>query len=203
MTECTQHLPCPEPKPALTQQARSSLKGIWVTWKNWAWWISLPVVLILAIAIKYQVTINMTPSLPITWAVIERGNLTLKHGDLVAFRWTGQGPIPQGLELIKRVTGMPGDTVHRNTNCQAATDQADLYSMCMDVRTSSGQLLGSFPVKKYTRQGAPLQAGAFEGVIPAEFVFVSGDHPDSLDSRYALTGLIGSSQMLGRSVWAH
>jgi conjugal transfer pilin signal peptidase TrbI len=36
------------------------------------------------------------------------------------------------------------------------------------------------------------------GAIPPGHYFVSADHPDSLDSRYALTGWVADNQILGK-----
>lgn len=38
------------------------------------------------------------------------------------------------------------------------------------------------------------------GVIPKGHYFVSADHPDSLDSRYALKGWVADDQVLGQAM---
>lgn len=52
--------------------------------------------------------------------------------------------------------------------------------------------------KEYSKSGVPLKPG-LAGVIPNGHYFVSADHPDSLDSRYALTGWITDDQIIGQA----
>lgn len=181
---------------------RQALRNAWVSWKSWAWWLTIPVVAILCFAIRWQLTFNMTPSLDIHLAVIERGNHGFNHGSLVAFGWIGGPPIPNGLEVVKRVVGLPGDQVQPLNGCAATESTPYLYDGCIRISSAQGQELAVLPVKRYRRDGhTPLKRIPFEGRIPAEHYFVMGDHPDSLDSRYANTGLVTTSQTLGKAVW--
>jgi conjugal transfer pilin signal peptidase TrbI len=52
--------------------------------------------------------------------------------------------------------------------------------------------------KPLYRQPTPLALGSI-GVIPEGHYYVSGTHPDSLDSRYALAGWIPRSALIGRA----
>ena len=53
-------------------------------------------------------------------------------------------------------------------------------------------------VKVTSRTGMPLEAGP-TGVIPPDHFYVQAPHPDSLDSRYGLTGWISKAQIIGRA----
>jgi conjugal transfer pilin signal peptidase TrbI len=52
--------------------------------------------------------------------------------------------------------------------------------------------------KALSRQGKPLEPGP-TGILPAGRYYVRAPHPDSLDSRYRLTGWISESQIIGRA----
>lgn len=157
-------------------------------------WPSLFIALLIALwSIKYTLAINMTPSLPIHVAVIERGTWPTQVGELLAYRSTGYGPLPKGLVLIKRVVGMPGDSV-RCDPVVSTTIQCEVV-----VRASTG-LETRRPVRKFSRQARPLQAGP-TGTIPDMHYHVAGDHEHSFDSRYALMGWIRADQVVGKVVW--
>ena len=127
----------------------------------------------------YALGLNATHSLPGTLYLIERGALP-QRGEHVAFRWAGGGPYPAGVTFIKVLAGQPGDTVTRD----GAT-----FSV-------AGTALGQ--TKPTSRRGEPLEPGP-TGTLPKGRYFVFAPHPDSLDSRYALTGWIASEQIIGRA----
>ena len=127
----------------------------------------------------YRLGLNATESLPQRLFLIERGEQP-HQGDFVAFRWQGGGTYPAGSTFIKIVAGVPGDVVTR-----------------VDGRYFvNGQSVGR--AKSVSRQGILLQPGP-TGTVPAGFYYVRAPHPDSLDSRYALTGWVSKSQIIGRA----
>lgn len=128
---------------------------------------------------RFTLGINTTHSLPQRLFLIERDTLPAK-GDLVAFRWSGGGPYPRGATFIKRIAGAPGDAV---------------------TRIDGEYFVNCFPVgraKTVSRTGDPLQGGP-TGTLPPGHYYVQAPHPDSLDSRYALTGWVSRSQIIGRA----
>jgi conjugal transfer pilin signal peptidase TrbI len=127
----------------------------------------------------YALGLNATHSLPGTLYLIERGALP-QRGEHVAFRWAGGGPYPAGVTFIKVLAGQPGDTVTRDGATFIVT----------------GTPLGQ--AKPASRRGEPLEPGP-TGTLPEGRYFVYAPHPDSLDSRYALTGWIAREQFLGRA----
>ena len=127
----------------------------------------------------YALGLNATHSLPGTIFLIERGTIP-QRGEHVAFRWAGGGPYPIGVTFIKVLAGQPSDTVTRD----GAT--------FMVAGTAIGQ------AKQLRRRGEPLQPGP-TGTLPEGSYFVFAPHPDSLDSRYALTGWISREQIIGRA----
>ena len=127
----------------------------------------------------YALGLNATHSLPGTLYLIERG-APPQHGEYVAFRWASGGPYPAGVTFIKVLAGQPGDTVARH----GATFVV------------AGAALGQ--AKPTSRRGEPLEPGP-TGTLPEGRYFVYAPHPDSLDSRYALTGWIAREQIIGRA----
>lgn len=128
---------------------------------------------------RYKLGINSTTSLPQQLFLIQRGEQPVR-GDHVAFRWLGGGPYPAGATFIKIVAGVPGDVV---------------------TRLDEHYFVNGLPVgqaKPVSRQGNALEPGP-TGTVPEGFYYVRAPHPDSLDSRYALTGWVSQAQILGRA----
>jgi conjugal transfer pilin signal peptidase TrbI len=98
----------------------------------------------------------------------------------VAFRWPGGGPYPAGVTFVKIIAGMAGDAVTRADR--------EFFVNGMPV----GQ------AKTTSRMGLPLEPGP-TGILPAGRYYVQAPHPDSLDSRYRLTGWISDAQIIGRA----
>ena len=133
---------------------------------------------------RYQLALNCTDSLPQTLFLIDKKAQGLSRGDFVAFRWVNGGPIPNGIIVIKEIRGTSGDEVsHRQQN--------DRLTFSINRET-----LGT--IKPLSQKGDPLTPG-FVGAIPEKHFFAFAPHPDSLDSRYALTGLIRHDQIVGRA----
>ncbi|WOP18410.1 signal peptidase I [Raineyella sp. LH-20] len=137
---------------------------------------------------------SMEHTLDVGDRVIAQKVVPVHRGDVVVFRdsagWLGpepvvkRGPVGHALELvgvlpdtsqnylIKRVIGMPGDTVaccdavgHLTVNGQSVDEQAYLY------RTESGEQVLPSDIR-------------FRVVVPAGRIFVMGDHRNaSADSR--------------------
>lgn len=128
---------------------------------------------------QFSVGLNASASLPHRVFLIHKGELPAR-GQYVAFRWTGGGPYPAGATFVKTLAGTPGDTVTRIGR--------DFFV--------NGEFVGT--AKTQARSGVVLDAGP-TGVIPPGRYYVRAPHPDSLDSRYLLTGWIAPSQIIGRA----
>jgi len=117
-----------------------------------------------------SVVINGTTSLPHNGYFMLRWPLLITSGSYVAFEAPDVvGERFQAYSFVKRVVGVPGDTVQVSGN-QVCVNE--------DCRTLQESLLekGIEPIAAMT-----LKAGQY---------LVFGDAPDSLDSRYALIGAI-------------
>lgn len=123
--------------------------------------------------------LNASPSLPVNLFLIHKGTAPMQE-QYVAFRWPGGGPHPAGTTFVKLIAGMPGDVVTRIDR--------DFFI--------NGTHVGR--AKPFSRQGGSLEPGP-TGTLPAGHYYVRAPHPDSLDSRYRLTGWVTQSQIIGRA----
>lgn len=153
--------------------------------RRYSLWIGLFLGLIICLTSRYQLALNVTHSLPQTLFLIEKKNHTVTRGDYMAFRWVKAGPIPNGIVVIKEVVGVAGDSVHHRQKKDG---------LWVEINGKTISL-----IKPFARNGAVLVPGA-TGVIPEKHYFVHAPHPDSLDSRYALTGFVSHAQMVGRAI---
>lgn len=155
---------------------RSHLERLTRSW-------SLPCALVIAAAVLFQqhfmFGLNASPSLPVNLFLIHKGTAPAQ-GQYVAFRWAGGGPHPAGTTFVKLIAGSPGDVVTRIDR--------DFFI--------NGTQVGR--AKPFSRQGVPLEPGP-TGTLPAGHYYVRAPHPDSLDSRYRLTGWVSQSQIIGRA----
>ncbi len=127
----------------------------------------------------FTVALNVTESLPNRFFLIHRGEQPCR-GDYVAFRWLGGGPYPAGVTFIKQIAGLSGDVV-----TQVERD----YFV-------NGQPMGH--AKPLSQKGSTLELGP-TGTLPDAAYYVRAPHPDSLDSRYRLTGWVSQAQIIGRA----
>jgi len=145
------------------------------------WSIAYLVVALAAIFFKmhFAFGLNSSESLPDRVFLIHKGELPAR-GQYVAFRWAGGGPYSAGVTFVKIAAGVPGDAVTRVGR--------DFFV--------NGDLVGT--AKTQSRSGAPLDLGS-TGELPPGRYYVRASHPDSLDSRYRLTGWVAENQILGRA----
>lgn len=157
----------------LSQDVSASI----MRWK-WAWIVG--VTALLGFSHWFTLGINASQSLPDKAYLISKQDKDLKRGDYMSFRWHGGGPYKPGVSFTKIVKGVPGDVVtikDRDVYINGA------YVSTAKPRATTGQLLELGPV----------------GVIPPGHYYVHATNPDSLDSRYAITGWIAADQVLGKA----
>ena len=128
---------------------------------------------------RFALGLNATPSLPHHLFLIQKGTLPVR-GELVAFRWPGGGPYRPGVTFIKRVAGVPGDIV--------TSIERDFYVNGIAAGTA----------KRSAHANLALELGP-TGTLPPGHYYVHAPHPDSLDSRYAMTGWISQDRIIGRA----
>jgi len=144
-------------------------------------WIISTVVLVLYLAAKHWLWVNVTPSLPYRLVWLEYGAQP-QRGDLMVFRFSGE-PLPgmgyvDGVPFFKRVAGLPGDRIE----------------VVERVVSVAGVRVGY--AKPHTREGQRLDPIA-AGVVPEGYLFGQADSDDSFDSRYAQSGLVPMTRVVG------
>jgi conjugal transfer pilin signal peptidase TrbI len=136
----------------------------------------------------FKLGINASSSLPGHVYIVIKGDKNIHRGDYAAFTWNGGGPYPAGLTFLKVVRGMPGDRVF--------TRGREFFIQPSD--SVLPQAVGIAKPKSLT--GKPLEVGR-TGVIPEGRYYVFAPSPDSLDSRYALTGWVRHEDIVGRAIF--
>lgn len=130
----------------------------------------------------WEITENLTTSLDgHIYAYKKTGaEFDYRRGEIIAYRWHGGATYPPDTVFIKHIRGVPGDIVH---------------VVGRDVWIN-GTYVGR--AKPYSRAGVPLTPIA-GGIIPEGQYFVATASADSLDSRYALSGNVPETAILGRA----
>ena len=127
----------------------------------------------------FTVTLNMSHSLPGTLYVIHKGS-GFQRDDLTAYRWHGGAGYPRGAIFIKQVAGLPGDTVRRVDRAFWVNDRA----------------IGV--AKPTSKAGRPLVPATVGVIAPGDYFMVTPS-ADSLDSRYAVSGNIPLTDIIGKA----
>jgi conjugal transfer pilin signal peptidase TrbI len=161
------------------------------------WWqYTLPLAVIIVLQLFIRIDVNLTESLPDRVFVTVKGATSnIERGDYIAFKWPGGGPYPKGFHFVKIVAGVPGDVVRVDEERNFYIDKSEKR------KTGEGISLTERHVgiaKTHSKHGMPLDVGP-TGVIPSGHYYVYAPHPDSLDSRYALTGWIPQEAIIGKT----
>lgn len=128
----------------------------------------------------YWFAVNMTESLPYTLFLVSRDERPTSPGDYVAFEWRRNEFYGPKWVFVKRIAGVGGQAV-------AVVDRQVFVD---------GKPVGY--AKTASRRGIPLDP-IQPGVIPPGYIYAQAPHPDSLDSRYAVTGLIAPNRVVGKA----
>ena len=127
---------------------------------------------------------------PRTWARITGHPYIPKRVDIIVFTETGLAQYGQEntKQLIKRVIGLPGDTVVVKNGVYTIYDSAHPHGFDPDKSLAYGK-----------NDAIPYTSGTIDVTLGADQLFVSGDNrPDSLDSRYF--GPINANQIIGKLI---
>ena len=135
-----------------------------------------------------------------------------KRGEVVVFRYPGMGPADEtaGTDYIKRVIGLPGDTIVVSENRVTINGQAVGYAPA-GVYVGSGAGIGmtgaqllqeglpgrSHTILEFPGEGYDRRNGTW--TVPVGQYFVMGDNRDnSADSRY--WGFVPEQNLVGRAM---
>ena len=109
----------------------------------------------------------------------------IKRGDIVSIR--GHSPQYVGEHIFtKRVIGLPGDYIIQ--------DKTNLT-----LKAQNGAFAITFPLLTQSKEGHLLTPLSLE-VVPQGYVFVTGDHLRSFDSRYEEFGLVKKEKIYGKAL---
>lgn len=149
------------------------------------WWLLYLVIGagVLLFGQNYKIVFNVSDSLPGRVYLVVKGEMPTKNDEPVAFRWEDdqkQTQFPTGVTFLKLAAGLPGDKVFQRQD---------------------GISVGHWTLqpKEFSKKGMRLQSNRFTGEIPTGHYFMVGTHKDSLDSRYAMVGLIPAHRIVGRA----
>lgn len=150
-------------------------------WK-WKWvWVA-GVASLLTLNHYFKICWNVSTSINYYQLfVVAKQDHDIHRDDYIGFVWHGGGPYKRGLTFGKIVKGMPGDVV--------TVKGRDFYINGNYIATA----------KEKATTGQPLKLG-LTGVIPPGRFFVYAPNPDSLDSRYEITGWIKAERVIGRAI---
>lgn len=150
--------------------------------RYWAAYLFGPACLIASIqwvGIYYGIYVNISPSLPNAIFIVHKGE-PVTRGDHIVFKWRGGGPYDAGTPFCKIVAGVKGDVVER---------QGRAFYI-------NSKFVGN--AKPISSEGKPLELAGV-GIIGTNEYYVMAPHPDSLDSRYKLTGWVKQDAIIGRA----
>ncbi|MEO5627862.1 MAG: signal peptidase I [Candidatus Saccharimonadales bacterium] len=120
-----------------------------------------------------------------SWARLTHHNYIPNRGDVIIFnRADVSGPGESSRQLIKRVTGLPGDRVVVKDGTLTVYNLEHAEGFSPDKTMPYGSVIGE-------------TAGNVDLIVPAGEVFVSGDNRgNSLDSRYF--GTVPANDIVGK-----
>lgn len=128
-----------------------------------------PILIVFYFALSFvYANLEIITSPSIDHKFLWKGGAAVERGNFVKFVLSNPVLKKQQVNVTKKVTCVSGDTL--TTNVEARTH------FCNNV------YLGK--AKEFTKDNAPLPFFVFNGEIPEGYVFVSGTHADSFDSRY-------------------
>lgn len=147
-------------------------------------WAMIAAVLVVkggeAIGNHWSFGFNETESLPFWAFIVEKDDKTPKRGEYFQFLVPANPYYPTNSPFVKHVLGVPGDVV---------TVRGREFFI-------NGQSVGI--AKTHSKTGL-VAIMASPGVIPAGHYFMSAPNKDSLDSRYAVIGLIDAKRLVGKA----
>lgn len=137
---------------------------------NWRLFFIILVAVVAGTMIPRRIGLILTPSLAHRIYWVSREPQHVGRGDYVFF---------EDPELARAV----GKPEHPNIFKRIRCDEGDILTVDAGEKFfCNGEFLGV--AKEYSLKGEKMQYFAFNGKIPAGFMFVMGEHKDSYDSRY-------------------
>lgn len=130
--------------------------------------------------IPSRFAITLTNSLDHRVFYIDRAPSTVEKGDYVMFYITSKYHGSKPMRIIKQVSCNEGES---------------LKIAGMDYYCNQNEYLGR--AKEYSMKGEKLDKFVYDGTVPKGYIFVSGHHKDSYDSRYF--GFVKKSEIIAKA----
>jgi signal peptidase I len=125
---------------------------------------------------------------------------SLKHGDIVVvYSPTIDGPASAGRNVIKRVIGIPGDTISIDTAEGVVYRNGE--ALPIEYREDGAIFENGYTISDVTRARFDMpEGGVWE--VPENHIFVMGDNRNSSkDSRSNDVGMIDTNYVIGRVIF--
>jgi signal peptidase I len=128
---------------------------------------------------RYRFAVQTDYSVTFLVGMIDKGNHSPVKGEYFAFRFLSLPKEPRyGRNFVKRLGCVEGEYLENRGR--------QFYC--------NGEYLGT--AKKFSREGMPLTAFEYTGIIPKGRYFAIGETPDSYDSRF--WGFVRSEWVIGK-----
>lgn len=158
----------------LNEQIAVHLRKHWIKW-------AMMMALAIAFQQNYMLGLNLSPSLPQTMFLIQKG-VPVQKGDYAAFNWHGQGGFyvnqPYFTKIVK---GIAGDVI--------TVKDRDVFI--------NGELVAH--AKEQASTGKHMDVIEPRVLAQGEF-YMFATNPKSLDSRYSVVGVIPQADIIGRAI---
>ena len=133
-----------------------------------------------------QLLENVSESLDDVRYLLILKSSNIKRGDIVSIR--GHSPQYAGEHIFtKRVVGLPGDWIIQNKTH-------------LTLKAQNGAFAITLPLLNQTKEGQSLTPLSLD-VVPEGYLFITGDHLRSFDSRYEEFGLVPMKKIYGKVIW--
>lgn len=132
----------------------------------------------------WYISYQGTPSMPYHWYIVSRTPPpagSLKRGEIVVWRWWGGLGWPKNAMFVKFIAGMPGDPVKRIGR-----------QFYVDGKYVGTAMVYSHHLRMHMTANTP-------GVVPPGHFYMFAPAPNSLDSRYKVTGYVPYNRIVGRA----
>lgn len=151
---------------------------------NNKWWVlySLAVILGAVWFNYYRIIFNCTNSLPETVFIANVGDKNLQINDFVVAYSKGLPNLPDNIQLIKLIAGIPNDVISYKSDMLYINNK-----ICCKVNAKKAIWGDIHPITLTQMK------------IPNGCYFVKGKSSNSFDSRYKEFGLICKEQILGKA----
>jgi len=145
---------------------------------------------------NYQFEVNMTDSLPQSFFIVAKGT-PVQRGEYAAFIYKSSMYYRKGIMFVKQLRGMPGDKIiHEGKRVYLKYSDTKFNDSGIPVAVIKKDYMGELIEQDKFGNKLPYTQPT---IIGKDEHYVYAPHPHSLDSRYALVGLVKTEEIIGRA----